>query len=510
MDALAAWAARTPDKAAVIFTETGHADDERLSFATLDARSNRVAQWLLSLGLAPGDTVAMVMENCAEVFEIGFACARLGLYYTPINWHLTPREVAHVLRDSRARIALTTPRSAELGHAAAAEAGGPEMIVTGPGGGYEAALERFPEVRALPEDRPIGRDFLYSSGTTGLPKGVRKPLAQSLETSSDAAEIAAWRRNYGFDEGAVYLSPAPLYHAAPLRFCMRVVEVGGTCVVMRKFDAEGALAAIARHGVTHSQWVPTMFVRMLALPEEAKAAHDLSSMRVAVHAAAPCPVHVKQRMFDWWGPIIYEYYGGSEGFGITSIAPQDWLAHPGSVGKATLGIIHILDDDGNELPVGEIGQIWFEGGPPFEYFNDPDKTRKALNAKGWATYGDIGHVDAEGYLYLSDRRVDLILSGGVNVYPKEIEDVIMAHPDVADVAVIGVPHPEFGEEVKAIVELHDPDRGGPAEAAMLAEFVESRLPKFKRPRSWEFERLPRLANGKLMKRQLKDRYRVPA
>ena len=508
MDALGACAAATPDKPAAVFVGEG-APERRLSFAELDARANRAAQWLLAEGLAPGDTVAMVIDNCAEVFELGFAAQRAGLYYTPINWHLTPTEIAHVLRDSGAKLCLTTPRMAEAARAAAKAAGRPEPLVTGEGGAYEAALARFPVPAPLPR-RPIGRDFLYSSGTTGLPKGVRKPLAESAETSPDVPEIAAWRRNYGFDDQAVYLSPAPLYHAAPLRFCVRVIEVGGTCIVMRRFDAEGALAAIAAHRVTHAQWVPTMFSRMLALPEDARARHDLSSLRVAVHAAAPCPVHVKERMIDWWGPIIFEYYGGSEGFGITSITSADWLSHKGSVGRATLGVIHILDDDGRELPPGEIGTIFFEGGPPFQYYNDPDKTARAYNPHGWATYGDIGHVDSEGYLYLSDRRVDLILSGGVNIYPKEIEDVISAHPEVADVAVIGVPNEDFGEEVKAVVETHDPDHVDPGLAARLDAFCEAHLPRFKRPRSWEFERLPRLDNGKLMKRRLKDRWRTPA
>ncbi len=276
--------------------------------------------------------------------------------------------------------------------------------------------------------RPLGRDLLYSSGTTGRPKGVLKPLWPAHLRGQADPEALGTARLMGVGEDTVYLSPAPLYHAAPLRYTLRVLELGGSAVIMERFDAQSALELIERHRVTHSQWVPTMFGRLLKLPDDVRRRHDLSSHRVAIHAAAPCPVDVKRAMLDWWGDILMEYYAGSEGCGTTMINSQEWRSRPGSVGRATTGQLHIVDDQGRELPAGEIGQVFFSGGGTFSYLNDPEKTRQAINERGWFTYGDIGHVDAEGYLFLSDRRADLILSGGVNLYPQEIENALARHP----------------------------------------------------------------------------------
>jgi long-chain acyl-CoA synthetase len=290
-----------------------------------------------------------------------------------------------------------------------------------------------------------------------------------------------------------------------------MVTVGGTAIVMRKFDAEQALAAIERYRATHSQWVPTMFVRLLDLPAEVREHYDLSSLRVAIHAAAPCPVAVKERMIEWWGLVIHEYYAGSEALGMTAIGAADWLTHKGSVGRATIGVVHIVGEDGQDLPVGEVGTVYFADGPPFEYHNAPEKTRAAFNGRGWATYGDLGWLDEDGYLYLGDRRTDLIISGGVNIYPAEIESVLITHPEVADAAVIGVAHAEFGEEVKAIVELKGTAAAGSAAAERLIAHCREHLSHLKCPRTIDFEaHLPRLDSGKLLRRVLKERYRRPA
>ena len=348
--------------------------------------------------------------------------------------------------------------------------------------------------------------MLYSSGTTGRPKGIKIPLSgEPIDTTN--ALIGLTQFLYDFNENMVYLSPAPLYHAAPLRYCMTVQKFGGTVVVMEKFEPEDALELIERHKITHSQWVPTMFVRMLKLPPETRAQHDVSSLKVAIHAAAPCPIPIKQEMMDWWGPVIYEYYAGTEGNGFCAISPEEWLARPGSVGKALLGEIHILDEDGTEQPPGEPGTIYFANGPVFEYHNAPDKTAESRNASGWSTLGDIGYVDEEGYLFLTDRKAHMIISGGVNIYPQEIENLLITHPKVADVAVFGVPNEDFGEEVKAVVQPIDmADAGSDLEAELIA-FCRAELSSVKCPRSVDFmAELPRHPTGKLYKRLLRDQY----
>ncbi|MCU0886736.1 MAG: AMP-binding protein [Rubritepida sp.] len=503
MPLLAERALRTPEKPAAIFPDTG----EALSFAALDARANQVARGLVALGLAPGEGIALLLENTPEFLVLTYGAKRAGLMVTPLSIHLRPPEVAHVLRDSGARLLVA---DASLGALADAL----DLGVVPHRFAARGMIAGFAPLGALcagqagnwPEgERPIGREFLYSSGTTGLPKGIRRPLIPFAERLKPEFDMT-WKPFYGFGEDAVYLSPAPLYHAAPNRYVQRTIDHGGTAVVMRKFDAARALALIEAHRITHSQWVPTMFVRMLALPEAVRRRHDLSSHRCAIHAAAPCPVPVKRAMIDWWGPILREYYAGSEGIGTTFIDSETWLGKPGSVGRPAYGAVHICDDEGRELPPGETGRIWFEGGARFAYHNDPEKTAAAYNDRGWATLHDLGWLDAEGFLFLSDRRADLILSGGVNIYPAEIEAVLSQHPRVSEAAVIGVPDPEFGERPRALVV----PRGGGADDALAEELIalcRANLAGPKVPRAVEFlDELPRSEAGKLLRRVLKERY----
>jgi acyl-CoA synthetase (AMP-forming)/AMP-acid ligase II len=370
---------------------------------------------------------------------------------------------------------------------------------------YETAIATMP-ARPIDDEAGQGVPMMYSSGTTGQPKGIRPPPpgAGVLELAALPAKL---RELYGFDPDTVYLSTAPLYHAAPLKFNLAVQACGGTSIVMEKFDAAEALEAIERYEVTHSQWVPTMFIRLLKLADDVRRSHDLTSHRMAIHSAAPCPIDVKQAMFDWWGPIVYEYYSGSESIGLCAISPAEWLTHRGSVGKPVRGALHVVGDDGRELPPGETGLVYFETAGPLRYHNDPEKTARAHNERGWATMGDIGHVDADGYLYLTDRRDYVIISGGVNIYPQECENLLETHPKVADAAVFGVPNEEFGEEVKAVVVPQDPLDAGPELARELIDFCRSRLSTIKCPKSIDFEStLPREPTGKLVKKPLRQRY----
>jgi long-chain acyl-CoA synthetase len=380
-------------------------------------------------------------------------------------------------------------------------------------GDYEAALAAADPTP--PAEQPRGADMLYSSGTTGRPKGIKPPLPGRDVTEPGDTYVAVFQPMYGFGADTVYLSPAPIYHAAPLRFVGVIHSVGGTVVMMESFDAEAALAAIEKFRVTHSQWVPTMFVRMLKLPADVRGRYDVSSLRVAIHAAAPCPVEVKQAMIDWWGPVLYEYYSATEGIGITFIDSRQWLAKPGSVGKdGVLGIAHVVGDDGRDLPPGETGVIYFEREEmSFSYLNDPGKTAAAQHPDhpNWATVGDMGYLDEDHFLYLTDRQSHMIISGGVNIYPREIEDVLTLHPAVYDVAVIGVPDEEMGERVQAVVQLADGPHGTtawtPELEEELLELCRSRLARFKCPRGIDVvEQLPRTPTGKLLKHVLRRRY----
>ena len=497
--------ARTaPDKPAVIMAGS----DEILTYAQLDARSNQGAQLFRGLGLERGDGIALLMDNSAWFFEVVWAAQRAGLYYTCISTQLVAAEIGFILADSGSKILIADPA---LAQEAAAEASrcGVELFTLGQAG-LENARDFLAE-RALRPASPIadespGNDMLYSSGTTGRPKGIKPPLPEGpLAMTNPLTELG--RTVYGMDAGTVFLSPAPLYHAAPLRWCMSVQKLGGTVIVMQHFDAEEALALIERYRVTHAQWVPTHFVRMLKLDPAVRARCDVGSLRTVFHAAAPCPVPVKRQMMDWWGPIIHEFYGGTEANGLTSIGPHEWLERPGSVGLPMWGRPRICDDDGNELPAGEVGTIFFSDGAAFEYHNDPEKTAASRNRNGWTTIGDIGRLDEEGYLYLTDRKSYMIISGGVNIYPREIEDQLVLHPAVADVAVIGAPDPEMGEKVVAVIQPAEWQRAGPALERELLDWLRPRIGKIKMPRRIDFERvLPRTPAGKLLKRVVRDRY----
>jgi long-chain acyl-CoA synthetase len=494
-----------PDKAAYIMANTG----EAVTYAALDAEANRLSQYLRSLGLQPGDHMAFCLENHPKFLAIAWGAQYAGLYYTAISSRLTAEETEYIVNDCGAQVFITSRYKADV----AAELVGQmpqvraQLMLDGIIDGYEDYEQVIGSQSDAPlEDRVAGKDMLYSSGTTGRPKGV-KPAPPSDPIDAPSPVTGLGQLLLGYDESMVYLSPAPLYHAAPLRFCMAAHQVGATVVVMEHFDPEQALQLIEKYRVTHSQWVPTMFVRMLKLPSEVRDRYDVSSMKAAIHAAAPCPAQVKEQMIDWWGPVLHEYYAGTEGNGFVYCDSHQWLEHRGTVGKALLGEVHILDDDGEELPVGEEGTIYFASDAEFEYHNDPEKTAQSRNEKGWSTLGDVGRLDEDGFLYLTDRKSYMIITGGVNVYPQETENILAMHPKVLDVAVIGVPNEDFGEEVKAIVQPMDGGEAGPGLERELISYCREHLADVKCPRSVDFrEELPRHPTGKLYKRLLKDEY----
>lgn len=482
-------------------------DGKSLSFRALDHGSIALANRFSARGLQRGDVMAIVLENRPEYFVAVWAGLRLGLYVVPINWHLKEEEVRHIVVDSEAKLLLTSAMHAALvATATAATRCSLQVSVDQPGDWAEVAAAMRSEDPVIPRfEQTEGQIMYYSSGTTGKPKGIKRAM-QYPALGTPPAIDGFIGRHYGVSADTVYLSPAPQYHAAPLNWCLAIQRCGGRLVVMRKFEPLDVLRLIQEHRVTHAQFVPTMFIRMLKLAPEQRAAFDLSSLRVAVHAAAPCPPETKQQMMSWWGPILHEYYGGSESNGVTAIGPQEWLRHPGSVGRAVLGVLHICDADGKELPPGETGDVYFSGLPDFQYHKDPEKTRAAYNRHGWSTLGDIGYVDPEGFLYLTDRQAFMIISGGVNIYPQEIENLLVGHPQVLDAAVVGVPHAEFGEEVVAVIQLREPAQKGEGLAQELVEYCRARLAGFKCPRRVIFDdALPRLPNGKLLKRLIKER-----
>ncbi|MDE0578901.1 MAG: acyl-CoA synthetase [bacterium] len=500
------FATHAPDQPAVIMGRTG----EVITYRELDEEANRLAHLLRTRGLNAGDHLAIVSETTSQSMAVFWAAQLAGLIYTPINYHLTTGEIQAVLDDCGAAAVVTSGRTAPV----VAEldlARVPVRLTTGTDApdGFEPVARAAADLPTAPmAGEGEGREMVYSGGTTGRPKGIRKPTAQTGigDPSNPAVQTALGMANYGVDHTSVYLSPAPLYHSAPLVFCMCVHRVGGTVVLMERFDPADCLRFIGEYRVTHAQFVPTMFSRMLKLPPDVKEAADLSSLRLAIHAAAPCPVEVKQQMIEWWGPILFEYYAGTEDIGHSAITSEEWLAHPGSVGRP-LQPVHIVGPDGNEMPAGEVGVVYFDGGRDFQYHNDPERTAAAAHPSGWRTLGDMGRLDEEGYLYLTDRVAHTIISGGVNIYPQEIEDALIMHPDVADVAVIGVPNDDLGEEVRAVVQLVDPARAGSDTESALLAWCAERLAAFKRPRGVDFdESLPRDPNGKLMKRYLRDRY----
>ena len=498
-------AGRMPEAPAVIMGSSG----ETVTYAQLDERSERFARALRSLGVGVGDHIVILMENNRPYLEVAWAAQRSGLYYTAVNTHLHASEVQYILDDCGALALVTSERMADVVAGLDLSRIGIRISAHGDVPGFESYDDVLAGgARGPLDDECEGREMLYSSGTTGRPKGVRKQLPGTPlgDPESAPVQIARGLVARGGGPGSVYLSPAPLYHGAPLVSSMSMHRVGGTVVVMERFDPRECLELIERHRVTQAQFVPTMFVRMLRLPEHERERHDLSSLEYVVHAAAPCPIAVKRQMLDWWGPIIHEYYSGTEDIGTAYITPQEWLSHPGSVGRPMIEC-HIVAEAGEELSPGQAGIVYFVGGRPFEYHNDPEKTASVTNERGWRTLGDIGYLDEDGYLYLTDRLAHMVISGGVNIYPQEAENVLAGHPAVADAAVIGVPDPEMGEAVKAVVTPTDPDAAGPQLEAELLAHCRSELASYKCPRSIDFvDELPRDDNGKLYKRLLRERY----
>ncbi|MDI3258165.1 MAG: acyl-CoA synthetase [Sinobacteraceae bacterium] len=502
-----AYVAQFGYKPAVVMFESGAS----MCYAELDAYANRLARLFRSLGLQPGAHVAFCVENRLECPALLWGAHYAGLYYTFISTRLTAGETLYIVQDCDASALIVSDLT--LGPLASC------LDRIGPGvkvytldrsrPGVESLHEAMASFEASPLEGALeGSEMLYSSGTTGRPKGI-KPQLTGKPLGSTAIVADLMQHAFGVGSDSVYLSPAPFYHAGPLKWVQGTQALGGSVVMMEKFDAENALKAIERYKITHSQWVPTMFHRLLGLPEGVRHRYDLSSHRAAVHAAAPCPIPTKLAMIDWWGPIVYEYYSCTEGIGMTFVNSADWLKHPGTVGRALYGKIHILDEEGKELPTGEEGLVYFSGTRPFSYHKDPDKTREAYTVDGWATVGDIGKLDEEGFLYLTDRKNNMIISGGVNVYPQETENVLITHAKVFDVAVIGTPHPDLGEEVRAVVQLQPGVKPGPEVAEELIAWCRKQLSPIKCPRKIDFrESLPREPNGKLLKRLLRDEYRT--
>ena len=499
--------ARTkPDKIAYRMAATGKA----ITYRELDELSNQGAHLFRKLGLKAGDHIAFLMENRLAFMEICWAAQRAGLYYTAISRYLTEDEIAYIVRDCGAKLVITSPKCAEpIKGLVKGGSGEPSFFMLDePQPGFRSWDQEAIVQPVTPiADEVAGYDMLYSSGTTGRPKGIKRQSENNPIDVPNPFLRLLCADMCGMNADSIYLSPAPLYHAAPLRFNMMAITLGGTSVIMESFDAETFLKLVEQHRITQSQLVPTMFVRMLKLPDEVRARYDVSSLKGAIHAAAPCPVDVKARMIEWWGPLLIEYYAGSEGNGVTVSTSQQWLDHRGTVGRAVVGKVRILGEDEQEMPVGEIGTVYFADAPVFTYHNDPEKTKRAYNAKGWSTLGDVGYLDDEGFLYLTDRKSYMIISGGVNIYPQETEDVLITHPGVADVAVFGVPNEEMGEEVKAVVQPHNMARAGKELEAELIAFCRQHLSPIKCPKSVDFEaELPRTPTGKLMKRHLRDRY----
>ncbi|MBO0822571.1 MAG: AMP-binding protein [Actinobacteria bacterium] len=497
-----------PDQPAIIMAGSG----ETVSFAEHEARCNAAAHLLRAAGLKRGDHIAVFMENQPRLIEIEGAAERTGLYFTLINTHLAPDEVAYIVTNSRARLLFSSVARRPVAEAAAAQCPQLErLFMTGSGElpdgweSYEDAVARYP-TDPVP-DESLGAAMLYSSGTTGQPKGILRDLPDAAP--SDPLPVMTFvSAMFGFRPGMTYLSPAPLYHSAPQASVAASLRLGSTNVIMEHFDAEQWLALVERYRVTNCQMVPVMFSRLLRLPEQVRNRYDTSSLECIVHAAAPCPEHVKRGMIDWLGPIITEYYGATEANGFTFCDSAQWLAHPGTVGRAILGEVLILDEDGNQCPTGTDGTVWFRGATAFQYFQEPGKTAESRTADGTAsTVGDVGHLDDEGYLYLTDRKTYMIISGGVNIYPQETENLLSGHPAVLDVAVIGVPNDDLGEEVKAVVQLADPAAASPELAQELISYCRDRIAHYKCPRTVDFvAELPRTPTGKLVKRLLREQY----
>lgn len=507
--------AQTPDKPAIVMAGTGRT----LTYAELDARANQLANLFRAQGLAPGDHIALFMENHADLVVTMSAAERCGLFYTPVNSFLSAAEAAYIVNDSLATLVVTSAAQFEV--ASELPAFCPSVkrwllvdanTVRTPTGSTPPPFESFEDTIASFDTTPgeherLGTPMFYSSGTTGQPKAIKRSLPDAHP--GEILDIEDFgRKLFHLREGMTFLSPAPLYHSGPQSTVAIGLRLGATIVVMEKFDAATWLQLVEQYRITHSMVVPTMFSRMLKLPPEERAA-DLSSLEAVVHGAAPCPAAVKEQMIDWFGPVIIEYYGGTEANGMCGCTSQEWLVHRGTVGRPFMGEPVILDDDGNELPLGVPGTIWFKGvASSFEYFNDPGKTAEARDADGtMSTIGDIGYLDADGFLYLTDRQAFVVISGGVNIYPQEIENLLITHPAVMDAAVFGVPDEDFGEAVKAVIQAVDPGADTDELAAELDLFCRENLARFKCPRTFDFiDEMPRLPTGKLYKKSLRDSY----
>ncbi len=504
-----AYVATNPDKAAVIVAETG----EAVTFAQLESNSIRIARVLHGLGLRRGDNLAVLATNNVRVFDIYWAAMRSGVYLTMVNWHLTAPEGAYIVEDCEAKVVIVDAALGELAETLSDLV--PRQVTRlsfgGQLDGYDSLDQAADMESDIPlPDQPRGADMLYSSGTTGRPKGI-KPALPNRRIQDPGDQMTTMNQSvWGVTEDDINLSPAPLYHAAPLRTCASVQALGGTVVMMNRFDPEKALEYIERYRVTYSQWVPTMFVRMLKLPQETRDRYDISSLRLAVHAAAPCPVDVKRKMIDWWGTILDEYYSSTELNGMTIVHSDEWLRKPGTVGRAALGVLHVCGENGEDLPSGEVGTLYFERDElPFNYHNAPEKTQEAQHPAHptWTTTGDVGFMDEEGYLFLTDRKSFMIISGGVNIYPQEIENVLIEHSSVLDAAVIGLPDDEMGEIVMAVVEPVPEAEAGDALRDELLSHLRGQIAKYKLPRRLVFSTdLPRTPTGKLVKGKLRERY----
>jgi long-chain acyl-CoA synthetase len=497
-----------PQQPAFIMANSG----EAVTYAELEARNNRLAHLFRRRGMKPRDHYAIFMENNSRYLEACGAGERSGLYFTCVNSYLTSDELAYILTNSCSRILITSLAKLAIAREALQQCPNVELclVVDGPTEseriiGLQEATAGLPATPIA--DETIGTAMLYSSGTTGRPKGILRPLPEQ-PPSQQMPLFDFLQKLWRYREGMIYLSPAPLYHSAPQAAVNLTIRMGGTVIIMESFDPERYLQLVEKWRITHSQLVPTMFSRMLKLPPEVRQRYDLSSLEIAIHAAAPCPALVKEDVINWWGPIIHEYYGATEGLGFTACDSAEWLTHRGTVGKVLFGELHILDENLQPCPVGTPGTVWFKTASPFEYFNDPNKTREARSPDGsMSTVGDVGYVDADGYLYLTDRATFMIISGGVNIYPQECENLLITHPKIADAAVFGIPNPDLGEEVKAVVQPMPGVEPGPDLAEELISFCRERLSRQKVPRSVDFEaELPRLPTGKLYKRLLRDRY----
>ncbi len=504
------YAAKNPERAAFIMASSG----QSVSYAEFEMRANRMAHLLCAEGLDQRDHFSIMMENNDRYLEACAAGERTGLYYTCINSYLTADELAYILDNSESQILITSMLKLGVAIDAVAQSNKVRKVLVVDAGAnqlpegfedYATACQSFP-VTPIDNER-LGTAMLYSSGTTGRPKGIIRPLPE--QPPAEALPIFDFLGQlWHYREDMVYLSPAPLYHSAPQAAVNLTIRQGGTVIIMERFDPEAYLSLIEQYSATHSQLVPTMFSRMLKLPEAVRNSYDLSSLEIAVHAAAPCPVMVKQQMIEWWGPIIHEYYGATEGLGFSACNTEEWLAHPGTVGKIVLGELSVLDDEMQPLPQGSPGTLWFKTATEFEYHNDAEKTAEATSPDGeMTTVGDVGYLDEDGFLFLTDRKTFMIISGGVNIYPQESEDLLIAHPKVADAAVFGVPNVDLGEEVKAVIQVVPGTAEEESLTQELLDYLAEHLSRQKIPRSIDYiAEMPRLPTGKLYKRLLRDKY----